>query len=371
MPLTVQDIFDLPYYSTAIGFSLEPARSVLESLLLIAKVPEFPGAAEWVTTTAQSMSRVERKTNDLVMFGLHYAVMPVESWNSFPAYVDHLASLPPEELCERMLDVYDRLPPEYAGSEPILDRKTALASAENYLTYLRQRFCAENVNEQLERQAYEYVMDPPELQRVVVDHLREMWRKYLSAEWGRVRPMLQEAVRAFHQLDWKDKSFLEAARQVTGQNLSDEKWGPVFAKARRVTFVPHPHVGPYLMKFCTGDAEQDLILFFGARLPKGATFDAPDLNRAEIIVRLSALTDDNRLRILRYIAENGEQRSQELIDALEMSQSAASRHLTQLSATGYLNERRCEGAKCYALNPERITDTLQAIANYLLIGERS
>jgi DNA-binding MarR family transcriptional regulator len=54
------------------------------------------------------------------------------------------------------------------------------------------------------------------------------------------------------------------------------------------------------------------------------------------------------------------------MDQLELSQSAVSRHLKQLSATGYLNERRCEGAKCYKLNPERIEDTLSAIAAFLL-----
>jgi len=51
---------------------------------------------------------------------------------------------------------------------------------------------------------------------------------------------------------------------------------------------------------------------------------------------------------------------------LELSQSAVSRHLKQLSATGYLNERRCDGAKCYTLDPKRIEDTLHAISLFLL-----
>jgi DNA-binding transcriptional ArsR family regulator len=93
------------------------------------------------------------------------------------------------------------------------------------------------------------------------------------------------------------------------------------------------------------------------------------LSRNEILVRLGALADDNRLRILKFISDSGEQRSQDIIKALEMSQSAASRHLTQLSATGYLFERRCEGAKCYQLNPERVAETLQALAHFLL-GEQ-
>ena len=54
---------------------------------------------------------------------------------------------------------------------------------------------------------------------------------------------------------------------------------------------------------------------------------------------------------------------------LELSQSAASRHLTQLTATGYLEERRCEGAKCYTLSPERVENTLRAVAAFLEIND--
>ena len=83
-------------------------------------------------------------------------------------------------------------------------------------------------------------------------------------------------------------------------------------------------------------------------------------------MRLNALADDTRLRILKLISEKGELRSQDIMQSLDLSQSAASRHLKQLSATGYLFERRHSGAKCYKLNPQRIKDTLQAVSIFLL-----
>ncbi|MBC8099775.1 MAG: helix-turn-helix transcriptional regulator, partial [Armatimonadetes bacterium] len=46
---------------------------------------------------------------------------------------------------------------------------------------------------------------------------------------------------------------------------------------------------------------------------------------------------------------------------LDLSQSATSRNLRQLTATGYLIERRRETAKCYSLNRERIDDTMRAL----------
>ena len=93
---------------------------------------------------------------------------------------------------------------------------------------------------------------------------------------------------------------------------------------------------------------------------------SPDLSRSELLVRLNALADDTRLRILQAIHEAGELCSQEIMVRLNLSQSAASRHLKQLSATGYLSERRREGAKCYSLEPDRIEDVLTAVSSYLL-----
>jgi len=82
--------------------------------------------------------------------------------------------------------------------------------------------------------------------------------------------------------------------------------------------------------------------------------------------RESLMADDVRLHILKLIAEEGELRSKVIMERLELSQSAASRHLNQLSATGYLIERRCSGAKCYSLNGERVQDTLKAVSAFLL-----
>jgi DNA-binding transcriptional ArsR family regulator len=82
-------------------------------------------------------------------------------------------------------------------------------------------------------------------------------------------------------------------------------------------------------------------------------------------MRLSALADDTRLRILELVASAGEQRAQDITARLELSQSASSRHLRQLSATGYLTERRCEGAKCYRLSQYRIDDTFSALQAFL------
>lgn len=367
MPILDQNILDLPKQKT-ISVRLEPAQNAIYSLMLVAKSRHVSGFSDWVTRTAESLSEEEWRRHELVMVGLHYAVTPERSWTSFPAYLDHLAAMNPTALREKLMDAYTNIQACEDGPSPVdeasapIDKQKALENIETYLSFLRQHFSESHIDVDLETRAYAYVTQPAKMQALIVSHLHEMWERYLAQEWERVKPMLQDSVRAFNTFDLSSMSKLEAAQFITGQNLEASKWEPILLAAQKIVFVPNAHNGPYLGHFT---AEDTSGIFFGARLPKGTQIEAPDLSRNELLVRLSALADDSRLSILKLIAERGEMRSQEIIQALDLSQSAASRHLTQLSASGYLTERRCEGAKCYTLNGERLEETLSALSNYL------
>lgn len=368
MPGPVQDLI-VAVPTAAITISLEPAHNALNSLTMLTKSEHLSGLGEWVARTRAAMSEEEWERHRLVTIGYYFALQPKRSWPSFPAYLEHMAALPPEELRRRLLKAYARVWPldeeECKGmaDEPLpVDYESVMSSADAYLQFLRERFAPENLDEPLERRAYRLLLDPPAMQELIVSHLRHMWDRYLEREWRRVRPMLEDAVEAFAGEDLRQMDRLEAAEYVTG-GRDVERWASMLERAERIVFVPSAHVGPYL-----GHFERDGIvgIIFGARLPAGSQLQAPDLSRAEIVVRLSALADDTRLGILKLIADEGEQRSQEIMERLDLSQSATSRHLKQLSATGYLTERRCSGAKCYRLNPERIEDTLQAVSAFLI-----
>ena len=369
MPGPAEDFIVMPDIPP-ITVSLEPVQNALNSLLLLIKAEETSGLGDWVVCTAAALTPEELEMHALVMIGFHYALVPEQTLSSFPAYIDHLAACDPIALRDKMLKTYARFRPlrgeecSEMYDEPVaVDTEAMLASADAYLSFLRERFDKPHMDEEREARAYTYVIDPPAMQELIVTHLRKMWTEHLAPEWKRVEPMLQDAVRAFGQVDFSAMSRVEAAHLITGQASKEEKWERLLEKAERVIFVPTAHIGPYLSKFWAGD---NLWIMFGARLPAGVQFDAPDLSRAEIIVRLNALADDHRLRILKLIAERGEQRSQDIMKRLDLSQSATSRHLKQLSAAGYLIERRCNGAKCYELDPERIKDTLRAVEVFLM-----
>jgi DNA-binding transcriptional ArsR family regulator len=201
------------------------------------------------------------------------------------------------------------------------------------------------------------------MKKLIIEHLRWFWEEHMAEEWARSEPLVQESVRAFQNKNFENMSRLEIARYITGQDLDEEKWEKSLEEAEKLIFMPNPHIGPYVTRMHYAN---NLLMVFGARQPEDASVRIPELDRADIVARMSALADDTRLRILQMIAEHGELRSQEIIEEVELSQPSVSRYLTQLTATGYLQERRVNGSKAYALNRDRIEKTLKAVQKFLL-----
>ena len=361
MPAPVQDVYFTPTTSI-FNIKLEPALNNFHSLLMLVKSQEISGLGAWITETADAMTDEEKERHRLVMHGLYYAARPLESWPSFPDYLDHLKNMHPEQLQDKLLNTYAQCSLEKDNFEPVTyDKGLVLADFGSYMDFLRQCFDSDHIDNELESQAYAVLSEPDALKELIYSHLDHMWRKYLREEWTRAKPMLEDAVYAFQQVDFQDMNNHEAFEFITGRKIP-EKWGEGFNNENQITLIPSPHMGPYLGVIDFDDTE---AFIFGARMPEGADLIVPDLDRAEILVRLSALADDSRLQILKLISQEGEMRSQDIMRSLDMSQSAASRHLSQLSATGYLIARRCEGANCYSMNTERIDDTFNAVSAFL------
>jgi DNA-binding transcriptional ArsR family regulator len=72
----------------------------------------------------------------------------------------------------------------------------------------------------------------------------------------------------------------------------------------------------------------------------------PDLLLDRVAQRFRVLGDASRLSILRLLLERGELTVGAIVDALDMSQANASKHLRQLLDAGIL-ARRAEGTSAY------------------------
>jgi ArsR family transcriptional regulator len=345
---------------------LEPAINAFGSMLLLSKGDDDPGIHEWVAKTRAQMSQEELSRHILVTIGFHYSILPNTTGTSFEDYLANLDATPPSEFRDRLLNAYSGIclteNAQNQRGKPV-DWDEILTSARNYVEFLKYRFGEDLTNEEMETRAYEYVIDPAALKQLVTGHIRWFWKNHLQAEWSRVRPMLEQSAKAFNQIDVSDMTRLELVQFVTGKEFTEAKWGNELELAKELIFIPNAHIGPYIR---TAKVQDNFYIYFGAHLPEGSELYVPELDRAEIVARLSALADDTRLNILQMIAENGQMRSQEIMEAINLSQPSVSRYLTQLTATGYLQERRESGAKIYILNQDRIEKTLKAVHAFLL-----
>lgn len=362
-----------PRYSLApqvinIGFGVEPVFNALESLSLLTQVDTLSGLGDWVTTTAAALPP-ERLRFQGILFSIMGDLFsniapPNRQQRDFPAYAKHLDTLNPEQVVWRIVEALRALPqyhPEMNLSlAEVPTAETLLRNREVFVQFAQKAethcFDADTLNE-----AHRLFNDPAALLGSISEHLLWMWGETLAAEWERVRPMIEESVAAYERLEFHNLTGLEAIRAVTGRDMTG-KMGSKLETSDLLLFMPNAHIGPYISKWKFHDS---LLLAFGARLPRGVQTHSSALSRSELLVRLNALADDTRLRILELLTQHEELCAQDIIERLGLSQSTISRHLSQLSASGYITERRREVAKCYSLNTDRVVDTVRSLTNFL------
>ncbi len=343
------------------------AINAFVSMVLVVNDENEAGIHEWVIRTMTKMSPDERFRHKLVTNGLYFAVIPQTNVSDFEAYIDLLDATPPFKFREQLLSGYDYVFSHYKNDlsdQTKPDWNHALLSSQNYIAQLIEIFGEDKADVEIETKAYEYVIDPAALKQLVVSHIRWFWTTHLKVEWERVLPMLTESANAFNSLDLSGMKQEELFRFITGKENNDSKWINFIEPAKNLYFLPNPHIGPYVRTAIVNEAA---YVVFGAHLPEGSSIHIPELDRAEIVSKLSALADHTRLTILRLLAERGEMRSTEIMDEVKLSQPSVSRYLAQLTANGYLNEKRVNSAKVYSLNSDRIEKTLQAVASYLSV----
>lgn len=345
-----------------INVSSDPVAMLLYSLVTIGKAENLSGYDAWIKNTANEFTPEQMHNNSLVMMGLHYAALPVKRWDTFPQYIEYLKEEDPKILRDRIFYSYEDIVSAKNKEYPKINWDILMSDKDAYIEFISSAFNIEHIDLEIESEAYDLMVDLPKMKNAIVSHLEEMWVAYLQPEWNRILPTILECVDAYQEVDLAGLTTMEAAEKIIGQELTQMcKWALSDTEIEEIVFVPSTHVGPYV-----GVTKSKNVLWinFGARLPEGSNFKSPSLSRAELLVRLDALADDNRLQILALIVKNEEMCSKDIIDEMKISQSAASRHLKQLSATGYLIERRKDSAKCYKVNEVRVENTIDALTNY-------
>jgi DNA-binding transcriptional ArsR family regulator len=338
-----------------IEITLDPVYNNLSSLGMLNLAETYSGVDEWVKQTAVSLPVEQMRTHRLLFGILYSAFEPDEDWPSFPVYLDNLASQNPVFMRNRFLNYM------FACSGEQYTHHNQLMDLETFITQIDRSEMDLEIERDLFTEAHALLSDPPAMLDTIVAHLTTMWQKALAAEWERNEAFLARVVEAFQSHDYSGLGTYEAIQTITGRSAHGN-WQKTLASAETLRFIPSAHIGPYLTQY----AYLPLVrIIFGARLPEEVEISPPELTHTDLLVRLRTLADETRLHILELLLEEGELCAQEIITRLNLTKSSASRHLSQLSAAGYLVEHQKAGkTKCYTLNPEYFRETLRFLERY-------
>jgi ArsR family transcriptional regulator len=350
----------------AVDFDPMPAMNALESIHQLTMVKDKSGFSQWTHELAASLPADQLEEIDRLfttLWPLFYGVVfPGPEYASFPEYIDALAALDPTEARDAVLAQWRAWHPTAFDAHPerILESPETVAAWAHAMMQHKDPDWADEAAACFAK-SYDLLLNPADMLGRAVGMLRTLWTEHLEAEWRRVLPMLRESAAAHQRLSFEGMTALEALKKVTGRDLR-EAFSEKLGKVEAICFLPSAHIGPYVSVI---EHEGTGYLIFGARLPREAQITSSDLSRAELVTRLSALADNTRLHILELLTTHDELCAQDIIEILNLSQSSVSRHLSQLSATGYITERRKDVAKCYSLNTERVVDILRALTSFL------
>lgn len=352
--------------TVTVRFGLYQVRNTMNSISLLSQVVDRSGFNSWVEETQASLTDEQRTKNFMAMKVFYKATYsaPYYEAKTFEEYLERIANLDPVKARDAVVDNFAEDCCEDEGAFD-LDYHTIIHNKARFLEAIDNKYRPhyEEHGKQFNIDAYDIahplLNDPEGMLQAIVDQLSYMWYEHLKPNWEESLPLMKESINAFKQIDFSNYTTIQALRTVTGRDLAGY-WDELDS-AQRITFIPSAHIGPYVTFYNEDDGA---FLIFGARVPEGV-IKSPALSRSELLVRLNALADDTRLQILELLSETPELCAQDIINELDLSQSSASRHLRQLTATGYLVERRRDVAKCYTVNRERFKDTLSALEHFI------
>jgi DNA-binding transcriptional ArsR family regulator len=347
-----------------VEFELSPVRVILDAIKTLADEEQLPGVSPWLVETSAHMTHEERRKIKMIGWAFWDAIKPKRAWADFENYMNYLEQrqvnqwLP--EAVQWLIDEDTEKYPNLTADMLFSDLELYKSVTRNFFAYHMKAEKGDEYDEDFFVTIYQWMQTPQQSWQLAINTLRDAWRTHVRAEYERNLPLLRETINAFQQQDYEGLQALEAIRAVTGRDMT----GLFDNLPRHLVFVPVWYLGPYLGRYDSAEAQTAWILF-NVRAPSGSKNAPSSLGRQELNMRLNALADDTRLRMLELIAQHDEICAQDIITALDITQSAASRHLRQLTVTGFLTERRRDTAKCYTLNTTRLKETISGLKTFL------
>ena len=204
----------------------------------------------------------------------------------------------------------------------------------------------------------ELVQQPSEWRDILVSTMQRFWERVYQHQYA-TQQIHRERNVQYHRTHQYSPHFPDAFAKITGRHLPDhirERLNEV----SRVRFVPSHYIGPYLSFLF----DQPLLTVFynSSATPTGDNEQAEHVQ--QLYQPLAALADKTRLQIMTLL-HGRELYAQEIVNLLDIHQSAVSRHLKLMETSGVLTVRRDKGAKFYSINRQRIEDITASLREFL------
>jgi hypothetical protein len=341
-----------------ISFSVSLPHSLLATASLMCASSEFEGLGDWLRETrARLPADLCRELCLLIQFPGRYARLIGELATRLPKdavelgfdqLMAHLRAIPDVHYQLIALRALARGASPSPSPTELLD---LLNSPVEWAAYLRE--AGSDVPPET---VAALVQDAAALKARLLSALERFWHEAYAEEFKATRPLMERSI-GHHRAQNYSSSFGETFTSVTGRLVPEPIVG-LLPEIRQMTFIPNCYVGPYVAYTHCAD---HLFLFYNCR---STPADPGAMDGASLYPPLKALADETRLQIL-ILLQGRELYAQEIVDQLDISQPAVSRHLNLMATAGVLQIRREGNAKYYTVNNEtltRLADALRTLA---------
>ncbi len=351
------------------------AADIFSTLSLVLDAPSLEGLDQWIYATHAALPPTLKPDLEVTLVLLTKSCLypawlsrlPAEhpAHSDFAALLAWLNALTEADFQQVVTRALAEMDEVCEGGEASLPPDLADDDA------LRLCLGGKFADEQLERAAH-LVCAPLELKALFISVLTRFWEQFYQAEYELCAPLAARSVE-HHRRQTYAADLMTVFTAVTGRRFPKDY--TEHEDKERVVFLPSCHIGPFVMLSMCEEMANVLFIHYNCR-PTGVPDRAPVVTAYSITAPepasetpsvqglfppLKALADETRLQILALL-DGKELYAQEIVEQLDISQSAVSRHLHLMLAGDILDVRKQDGMKYFSIN----TETLAALAAHLL-----
>jgi DNA-binding transcriptional ArsR family regulator len=349
-----------PTQPIKVSIDIAPALNAINSIATVVEADDSPGISSWSVETRGKLSAEQYEKHKIIAhwIGLDTfsnIVDDVAQLDTFEDYLDILNTFDAVELRDKFLYWITACPGcelKYKPRPQIDDPQSLLTSWDAFWSFFAHDETDEShIN--IGKKVFDLYTSPKDLKSLVLDYARFFWDNYLKDEWQRNFRRLEEAQQYYRRLDFSGLSHFEIIEKITGRNMRGAFRAEGVQQYSSMRFIPSPHSGPYILMSSNFD---ELRIAFGAYRNSSTNRRQVSVDSQQIVEKMKALADETRFEIVELLKAEKELGTAEIIDRLNLSKSAASRHLRQLFATGIIEVRVDEDglSKYYSVNPDTV-----------------